>query len=420
MRKRLIALAVVTAAIIIALTPGTALANFSIHGGYTMDTDACAGCHRAHTAASSITWTKTDSTTGSALLLGTATEIYQFCYTCHDSVSLGADTNVETGVYEGTLPGNTQFAELNGGGFDSTLFPAQHMYTGSSWMVYGGSTAPDILGDLKDGPQVEMSCSTCHDVHGSSNYRLLKDVLPALERSAPAVVGGYDGTAPGYTDADPKPLPWVISAEPGYPTMGWLLHEPGASQVATYHPSYTTPMYAKAPDRNGDGLPDADKGMSGWCAGCHIQYMVTTGAAINSGASVVTSTTLGYDSNDGFGSSHFDPTTGLLVPTVRHRHPINVPLSNYLGARSLIITDQVLPLAHDSNADVGTQSATDWLDCLTCHVAHGSSVVMTGYANVADSTDPQPNTGTGGVPPTGDNALLRMDSRGVCENCHNK
>ena len=57
---------------------------------------------------------------------------------------------------------------------------------------------------------------------------------------------------------------------------------------------------------------------------------------------------------------------------------------------------------------------------MTCHVAHGSSVVMTGYANVADSTDPEPDSGTGGVPPTDGNALLRMDNRGVCENCHNK
>lgn len=412
MRKRLVLLAVVTAAIVIALTPGVAMANFSIHGGYTMDTDACAGCHRAHTAASSITWTKTDNTQGSALLLGTASEIYQFCYTCHDSVSLGADTNVETGVYEGTDYG-TQFDTLNGGGFEGTLFPTTHMYTGASWMVYGGSTAPDILGDLKDGPQVEMTCSTCHDVHGSSNYRLLKDVLPALERTAPAVVGGYDGTAPGYTEDDPMPLPWVISAEPGYPTMGWLLHEAGASQVSTYTPNYTTPMYAKAPDRDGDSQPDPDKGMSGWCAGCHIQYMVYTGAASNVGASVVASATLGYDHNDGFGA------------VVRHRHPVNVPLSNYLGARSLIITSQPLPLAHDSNADAAIQSATDWLDCLTCHVAHGASTIMTGYASVADPTDPVPNSSAGGVPPAGggavpDNALLRMDSRGVCENCHNK
>jgi hypothetical protein len=53
---------------------------------------------------------------------------------------------------------------------------------------------------------------------------------------------------------------------------------------------------------------------------------------------------------------------------------------------------------------------------------------MTGYAAVADSTDPQPDSsyglvpgdGLGSVPPDDGNALLRMDNRGVCEACHNK
>ena len=128
MRKRNLLLVVFASLLVVLLTPGLAMANFSIHGGYTMDTDACAGCHRAHTAASSITWTKTDSTTGSALLLSTASEIYQFCYTCHDAVSEGADTNVETGIYEGTLYGD-QLDPLNGGGFDSTaLLVAAHVH----------------------------------------------------------------------------------------------------------------------------------------------------------------------------------------------------------------------------------------------------------------------------------------------------
>ncbi len=396
-------LVVLAVAFVVALTPGVAMANFSVHGGYTMDTDACAGCHRAHTAASSITWLKTDLTTGSALLNSTASEIYEFCYTCHDAVSLGADTNVETGIYEGTDYG-TQFADLNGGGFDSGIFTAQHMYTGSSWFAYGGGITPDLLGNLSDNsaPQIVMSCSSCHDVHGSSNYRLLKDVV------AGRTVGGYNSAAP-YTEQDPQPLPWVISAEPGYPTMGWLLHEPGASQVSTYTPDYTTPMYAKAPGN------DPEKGMGGWCAACHVNYMQFTGAVYTTGVdpfddwgSHVASETLGYDSLDGWGAA------------VRHRHPVNVPLTNYLGARSLIITTNPLPLAHDDTADAATQDDTDWIDCLTCHVAHGSSAVMTGYADVADSTDPQPDSGTGGIPPTGDNALLRLNNRGVCENCHNK
>ena len=395
-RKRLLLIAVFAVAAAVMLTPGVAFANYSIHGSYTMSTDACAGCHRAHTAASSITWTKTDLTEGSALLLGTSTSIDDFCYTCHGTAMLGADTNVFDGIFEaddgvGTDDTLNAFGEdLNGGGFNPAMFPTQHYPNNTTWVAYGGGTDGRDGIFSTGGTQVVIGCSVCHDVHGSSNYRLLKDVVNGV------AVGGYDGTV---DPVEPTPTPWVISAEPGYPTSGWLLHEPGAAQVALYTPDYTNPRYAKAP-----GV-DATKGISGWCASCHTQY--NTGAIGNESV---------YDANDGFG----------LV--TRHRHPVNVPLTNYLGARSLIVTSNVLPLAHDGSADYATQDSTDWIDCLTCHVAHGSNALMTGYAAVSDSTDPLPDSsygitpgdGLGSVPPDDGNALLRSNNRGVCEACHNK
>lgn len=439
MLKRLAVLAVITAAVAIALTPGVAMANYSIHGGYSMDTDACAGCHRAHTAPSSLTWTNPvagpgqGTEWGSALLISTATENFEFCYACHDSVSLGADTNVETGIYEGDLPGNTSGGMLNGGGFDDASgFTSQHTYNGSSWWVYGGSTEPSsALATLKDsnpGTYVEMACSSCHDVHGSSNYRLLKDTLPALQRfGATAVaVGGYDGSVlTGSGDPiNPEPVPWVISAEPGYPVGGWLLHEPGAAQVALYQPSYTTAMYAKSPDGN------PVKGMSGWCAGCHIQYMNPTGAETDpysdsfpnepgTDLEGTVDVALAYDSQDIWGN------------VVRHRHPINVPLSNYglhHGVDSLLynVADDV-PLAHDpvdanvdGRVDVGAAAAetsSDWIECLSCHRAHGSNATMEGYALVGNVE--LDNSDLFAIE-NGSNALLRSNNRGVCEQCHNK
>ncbi len=403
-RIRLLVFVSALAVLVFALTPGVATANFGPHGGYSMDTDSCAGCHRAHTAASGITWTRSDNTQGSALLMSTASEVYQFCYTCHDSVGLGADTNVEEGVYEGTLAGNTTGGRLNAGGFDAGMFPTSHMYTGASWFAYGGATDAGLLGNLGDGdPQIVMSCTSCHDVHGSSNYRLLKD------RVNGRTVGGYDPAAAGFTPENPMPTPWVVSAEPGYPAMGWLLHEPGAAQMAAYQPNYTTPMHAKAP-----GLNTA-RGISGWCSACHIQYMQPTGAVFDTSLTpgeggtetLVVDTARGYDSNDGFGAA------------VRHRHPINVDLAGYLGPRPINVNAPGLALSHDPG-NAGVNEASDWMSCLTCHVAHGSSSEMTGYANVADSRDPQPNSGTGGVPPSGGNSLLRLDNRGVCQSCHNK
>ncbi len=421
MRRSHVLIVVIAAALAFALAPGVAMANNAIHGGYSMDTDACAGCHRAHTAASSIRWTKTDGSEGSALLLSTADEVYEFCLTCHGADAAGAATNVWDGIYEGTEEG-TQFDMLNGGGFSDADFPTTHLYTGVSWPAWGGSTDAGLLGELIDAPEVVMSCSTCHDVHGSSNYRLLKDVVNGR------TVGGYIGAGP-----DPTPDPWVISNEPGYPDTGWLLHEPGAVQVAGYTPNYTEPMYSKAPDE------DPTKGISGWCAACHVQYLEPTSTPVAGGAwwdvnqtvdALGESTTDGellewqegrvYDVTDGFGY------------VVRHKHPINVELANYLGARDLNVNTPGLPLAH-SSGDVATHDLTDWIDCLTCHRSHGSGSSMTGFARVADSTNPEEDTGPGGVAPAfgqqdtegpddprRGNALLRLDNRGVCESCHNK
>jgi len=380
MRKFPLVLAVAVVASVLLIAPGIALANFGPHGGYSMDTDSCAGCHRAHTAASGITWTNTDGERRSALLLSTATELYEFCFTCHGQAAAGADTNVVDGVYEGTDHGSTGMM-LNSGAFgDHVVGRNKHTYAGGSWGAWGGGdTGREGVISTGYGNQIVMTCGSCHDVHGSSNYRLLKDVVNGVP------VGGYTEPTPGTF----VPNPYVISNEPGYPAGGWLLHEPGAAQIAGYTPNYTMPMYAKAPGA------DPTRGISAWCAACHTQYHRDDLA-----------TSSVYDANDGFGY------------TMRYRHPVNVELGNYKGPRSLIITDQVLPLAQDSFSPTG--SDTDWIDCLTCHRAHGSDAVMEGYANVFDSTDPEPDSGVGAVDPGTKNGLLRLDNRGVCQQCHNK
>ena len=379
MRKRLLVLAILAVAAAVLAVPGVAMANYAVHGGYTMSTDACAGCHRAHTAASSITWTDGNSDTQSALLISTAATVDEFCYTCHGTAMLGADTNVFDGVFEaddGVDAGSDRvlnaFGEpLNGGGFNPAMFPTQHYPNDTTWVAYGAG--PDGRNGIisTGGEQVVIGCSVCHDVHGSSNYRLLRDQVPGIDpltgAQAPITVGGYDPASPD--PVNPIPTPWVVSAEPGYPTGGWLLHEPGAAQVAAYTPDYTDPMYAKPPLAG--GTPDVTKGISAWCASCHTQYN-TAGTAGNYADEV-------YDANDGFG----------LVE--RHRHPVNVALSEFAGPRALITGAALtVPVAHDGAGDAGSNDLTDWMDCLTCHVAHGSAVTMSGYANVADTTDPQP------------------------------
>ncbi|MFU8891855.1 MAG: hypothetical protein ACNA76_09470, partial [Anaerosomatales bacterium] len=112
-----------------------------------------------------------------------------------------------------------------------------------------------------------------------------------------------------------------------------------------------------------------------------------------------------YDANDGFGF------------VTRYRHPVNVNLSEFAGPRALI--DPALPLAQTPGVE-DEHFLDSWVDCLTCHVSHGSTAEMTGFANVFDSTDPEAGSGVGGVDPANSSALLRLDNRGVCQECHNK
>lgn len=415
-RKLTVLFAVVVVAAVL-MVPGVAYANFALHGGYTADTDACAGCHRTHTAFGSMTWS--DGTTDhSSLLINSATTMYEFCYACHGADAQGADTNVQQGVYEGTLYG-TQGAILNGGGFDSvgaTATTSKHMESGTSWWAYGGgvygaaATDPSLVasgatGQINPGmtdTDIKMDCATCHDPHGSSNYRILKDTVYGNR------VGGFSGAS-----ESPTPTPWVWSAEPGYPAGGFAVH----TSYPAYVPNYTTPMYARgetwtASGTDVDGISGYYKGMSGWCTGCHGTYM-TKESTYNAG-----DLRLGDD-----------PTIDPFM--VRHRHPMNVPLTNFNGTRALIVTDNPLPLAHDRVTEAGAVSnqSSDWVECLTCHRAHGTSVTMTGWADSRSNFKPVPNTAEG-VPPTEVNdgkgigadgtALLRENNRTVCEACHNK
>jgi len=401
--KKLTGVLIAAALVALVAAPAMAFANLGPHGSYATDTDMCAQCHRAHTAPSSVTWTDLQGDQRNALLLADSTETYQFCLACHDTASQGADTNVMGGVYEGSAYGtpNTKMisgafgsvnAGLGGAMYDTsgTAVTSSHLMDGGSWGAYGGglkgeTSATIAIGGkggnytdtLGTGNLIVMTCTTCHDPHGSSNYRLLKDSVNSVP------VGGYNEAG--------NPTPFVISNEKNFPQTGFALH---VAPSPAYEPNYTKAQYAKAPN-NGD----ITKGITGWCSGCHTTYNTT--------ASV-------YNASDVFP----DQVSSQFV--TRHRHPVNVELNTYyVDTLKHLTTDTVLPLAHDTSekGDVAN-TESDWIDCLTCHNAHGSTATMTGWSDLASSTV-KAVVGSRGNMPT-DSNLLKMNNRGVCEACHNK
>ena len=247
----------------------TAFGNFGPHGAFSLDTDACAGCHRAHSAVSPITWLDSHENTHSALLLSPATTLQEFCYACHGDGAPGAGTNVAQGIFDAgpsgpagvPVGGSILFitnsaidATLNGGGFD-TLAGGESV-TSIHTMEAGAATDP-MWGAGNSAPSGQnLDCVSCHDPHGSSNYRLLKDIVNGV------IVGGYTSTD--------TPQPFVYSAEENYPGVGWLRHEPGVLQMAAYKPNYTGAEYRWETTATYTG--GRNRSMSTWCSACHTQY----------------------------------------------------------------------------------------------------------------------------------------------------
>jgi len=138
------------------------------HGGYTATTDACAGCHRAHTAQ------------GNHLLnAGSSTAL---CLTCHDTTGTGADTDVMDGVYlqrdamtetpdEGAVNRGLKAGGFTHARMDTTwngqdaprAVTSSHLWdasTGTAWGSGAWGSGP--------GEAMPLECISCHDPHGGA------------------------------------------------------------------------------------------------------------------------------------------------------------------------------------------------------------------------------------------------------------
>jgi predicted CXXCH cytochrome family protein len=417
---------------ILAMAPTVARANFGPHGpGGTLDTDTCAMCHRVHSSFSPVTFEPrfappefnylTDGP--SALLVGSAGNVTEFCLACHGSGAPGAGTNVIQGVFESSafVTSSTPNAPLNAGGFGS--MPDPYAWNASATV---SDTASTSRHDLEMGPvplwaegtslasMNRVGCTSCHDPHPTSNYRMLRGVVNGV------TVGGYTGateeTPNAFVFSTETSFP-VPGVDPANPNGGFLKGAAGAAQVSAYRPNYT----GGSPILNVTATSPT-KSMSLWCASCHKGYRQT---------SALTTVTMNY------GMYEANPVTGIEVgPLERHFHPVDVTLETGFGpTRTLPATvapDQAwVPL---EKAQSGTgEFYKDYIGCLTCHRAHGSSTIMTGWAAshletnalgawtpVQDSTPgiPPAKEVAGGSPAVGSSALLRTNNRGVCERCH--
>jgi len=175
-------LATVISAVGLATFAAPVSANNGPHGGYTLTTAACAGCHRAHTAA------------GTDLLK--ETNVYALCISCHNGDFATTD------VQHGRRTGDS--APLNGGGFE--LANAKAVTSSHTVEGLGGSSGLGTAwGGASSGQGVSgtLECVSCHNPHGTTNYRILRDSANGYP-SGPANAALHK-----WVPSDPNLLNWV-------------------------------------------------------------------------------------------------------------------------------------------------------------------------------------------------------------------
>lgn len=376
---------------------GIALADAGPHGGYGpgaksnagwSQTDKCAACHRAH--------------------IGTDTDLLvispedALCKSCHQA-GQGAGTDVWAGKFVANSAGwggnSTVGGALNGGGFVDVFSYNLNAFASASSMHNVGGTAiawgggasgagnqgPGFLGDLE--------CSSCHNPHGSNNYRILQGRLDRYGAAAPWVT-----SAPGQADG-------VV----------------GSPEI----PATATKNYTLGLDTN------YDRGMGDFCATCHTNYLISR--SWGKGGTFAATTAANGASGGGAQQYDWDGDT-VAEDTWRHASASKliyrwdsgtskwVTAPGHDRTTSSLVTSYTYHLrgaASDAAVAAGAPgvglmpassgAGSGRITCLTCHNAHGSSSVATGYAANA------------GVPGNaGSGALLFLDGRGVCQNCHNK
>ena len=427
MKKAILILAVISALLVLMLAFASVVsADNGPHGNFgaknsSSQTDSCAGCHRAHTG------------TAENLLRWGPTQ-YDFCKTCHGPVGQGAVTNVVDGELQGVgggtvsnLYGNStqdwswgaaNGDPLNGGGFESMMLfnYGSGSYTVKTWssvtskhLVDGTPGAPQTVtawGGGFTGPGIAgtLECSSCHDPHGSPNYRILNQgyghgAVASWTQEA-GIWGAYYNKTTGQ-----EPVVGSNEVNPG-------AHDYSAKLNVRY-----------------------DYGISDFCGACHQQYLLTAAKNETTGASP-DAINAPYDAGDG-------------NVTTRYRHPISSKGYYASGTRQWVTTGgpyiadnewiNVYPLGANPAAKIysgsanalrrvvtwtfgGSKTSTNYVvsqiganatnyngtgvTCLTCHYAHGSAAQATGWAS--------------NVAPTNDSALLFLDNRGVCQSCHQK
>lgn len=275
-KKSILVLLLVLALLLV--SHGPASADNGPHGGFAPATDACGGCHRAHTSQSP------------ELLVVSSTAL---CQSCHGAAGTGADTNVIDGVYTNRVSGTYGVVGrgLKGGGFAHAIMDTNdngtadgisrvtttiHTYDGTSGTAWGNGTIGSGVGT-----SVSLACGSCHNPHGragtagAATYRILRPIPTGS--GATTGVSIADQATKVYTIADTAGSYWADT----YTGKDVL-----ASWCSTCHTRYSAPSGSATTDST-DAIyrfrhTSNTTGVS--CIDCHVAHGTAATMGTNSGA----------------------------------------------------------------------------------------------------------------------------------------
>ncbi len=320
----------------------------NLHKELTADTVKCAACHSTHRGQGD-------------QLISRKTET-MLCLLCHDGSGSAYNVNAGTiaGLHESpagpmekwvdasVASTTTKAAELRKGA------TSKHDVRYTTLLASAPGASPAFSGELR--------CSSCHDPHGNSNYRNLREA----------------------------PNPYNTPAD--------------ASRVTV------KARLIRADGKIGSAeTVDYQTGMTEFCSACHMDYQAGAGSGSTP-----------YNGNPALAGKVAEPAMAGV-----RRHAMYVdgndntkyPLT---GGEKLTVAGVTYPLKFESAQQVpeafggGKKDHPAGVACITCHFSHGTPLPNTNSELDVNGTKEWYDKAVG------PSMMLRAPGRGVCQACHAK
>jgi len=219
------------------------------HGGFMQNKGRCADCHNMHTKANK-------------KLLQESTESV-LCFNCHGGSGISKYnvwkdlTSLDPSALQGTGGTFGRYSELRGGTSHS-----MHDINEEAVSAPGGVTT-------------QHRCGTCHNPHGSPNYRILRTELNNVTGVAVYVKTDGNGAFTGYSSGFVK---FCTACHTAYKTTddgngNWIRHPVGVSID-----NYSTERYFYANNTTYKPKVELESGDKVVCVSCHFAHGSPTDA----------------------------------------------------------------------------------------------------------------------------------------------